>query len=84
MIFTNGNKNFNQRQSVSTENYHIVSLLERTSEPIPLFDRIATKIQDGLKIIKTNDTIRPIWQLGDLSGQRIDQFIENVSPDDQQ
>lgn len=84
MIFTNGNKNFNQRQSVSTENYHIVSLLERTSEPIPLFDRITTKIQDGLKIIKTNDTIRPIWQLGDLSGQRIDQFIENVSPDDQQ
>ena len=84
MIFTNGNKNFNQRQSVSTENYHIVSLLERTSEPISLFDRIATKIQDGLKIIKTNDTIRPIWQLGDLSGQRIDQFIENVSPDDQQ
>uniref|UniRef100_A0A915EA03 Uncharacterized protein n=1 Tax=Ditylenchus dipsaci TaxID=166011 RepID=A0A915EA03_9BILA len=57
----------------STENYRVFDLTEGTGS---LIQRLDNNIQAGLKLIKDNSSVPPMWKLSDINSPRLDQQMD--------
>jgi len=77
LIFTGeGLQNGNIKHEATSENYHLMPLSESDgTSKLSLIEQVEENIKNGLEKIRTNGSVRPMWRLGSLNSQRIDQQL---------
>lgn len=74
LIFTDPAWSSSSRADMnSTENYRVLDLAEGTGN---LIERLHRNIETGVKLIKDNSSVLPIWKFSDIDSPRIDQQLD--------